>query len=188
MHLNVGDALHCCRAQRNKNEDKAEGIDPDIMYYGKNRRQYASVYDEGWHEVDAEEINEGVKDSRFFLEHCVAPILMIEAPEGIRPICRQADRPEGYGDYQHNTKPSKFPADCKRNEDNGGLNAPIGIVDRGVGEYQAEGEGHNGGHNVGDEQRKPPGEIQGIIGYDANYRRYNVYESYGYKAGQSVLL
>ena len=48
--------------------------------------QGAAVDDEHGHKMNAEEIDEGIEVPRLFLEFGVAPILMGEPAEGVRPI------------------------------------------------------------------------------------------------------
>lgn len=135
MHLDIDDALHHSRAERNKKKYNAYDICRKSFADGAYGGKDTSVHHERRHHMDANEIDEGIEYACLFAEHSVTPILMGEVFEGIRPVCSQADRPEGNDCKQKNAERGQLLADGERHEDHGRLHAPIGIVDRCVFEY-----------------------------------------------------
>ena len=123
-----------------------------------------------------------IEDSRLFLQHYVPPILILKAVEGVDPIRRKTHRPQQNYGKKHHLEGGNTAPEGKSREDYGRLDAPIGVVHRGVTEYDAENKNDHGSGGVCDQQGKPKVIRQGAVsGYSSRYGNY-VNERYRQKA------
>ena len=182
VHLTVGNSLHSRSEERNENEDDRRSCQICAEAYCIGGGKNTGVDHEGGNYMNTEQIDYGVKQTRFLLQHRVTPILMLKTAEGVRPVESQSDPPECDRQEQKNAKGGKPAADGKCDKDNGGLNRPIGIVDRGVAKDKAEDKGNDGCDQVGNKKPEPEVEVKREVGENSHRRRNYVNEKNRHKA------
>ena len=188
VHLYVSDALQGSRADREAEEQDTADIGGQPPAEGVDGGEDTTVDHQGGDHVDAYKADDGVECPCFFAEHGVAPVLMGEASKGIRPVGGEANRPVGHGDQKQNAQGGQFPPPSEGRQDNRRLDAPVGVVDRGVPKDQAEHEGDYGGRSVCDEKGEPPRKRKDTVDRHSHGDSDDIDKGHGNKAGCSALL
>ena len=146
------------------------------------------MFQRGVTQFATNKINYGIKRTRFLSEHRLSPILMRKIGERVRPIKRKTNAPKANGKKQHNSHRRKRFSDCESCEYHYRLNAPIRIVNRGVGKQNAEDKGNHGCRSVRYNQLYPPSKIQSVVSENCHKCRKNVNNCYQNIAYNSIFL
>ena len=157
VHLTICSALQDDGSNTKTEENNTTAIYRCGASKNINCRQGTSVDHQGWNHMYADKIDNGIETSGFFLEHGVAPVLVIKAVEGIGPVGSETDAPKTDRNQEKNLCGSHNSTDGKGKKDHDGLYAPIGIVHRGIAEDQAKDKGSYSCGNVSHQKPQPKG-------------------------------